>query len=272
MCFERTLTYEIVRARSSPPALFCVFQGTNASALEKDIGPEQFPINEHYFGLVNVSIAPCVCVCASAAASHCQNNSGVVYQNTARRDSTSRAGRWVLPSLRCFPCRLANMLMFCFLNRQSHKHSGRRPQKSFLFFLFPAVFNAHTRTHTLLFSLSLETHVTVTRCSRPSTSAGPSGRTCWPTRRSRRRRRTCSHVWLTSFTPSPRRRRKWASSRPRSSSRGCGRKTVTPSSSYFSPGGNPLVRNTPVSRNTEEKNIWQQDVSFFFLGFNYPKC
>ena len=31
-------------------------QGTNASALEKDIGPEQFPINEHYFGLVNVSI------------------------------------------------------------------------------------------------------------------------------------------------------------------------------------------------------------------------
>lgn len=34
----------------------CLFQGTNASALEKDIGPEQFPINEHYFGLVNVSI------------------------------------------------------------------------------------------------------------------------------------------------------------------------------------------------------------------------
>ncbi|ETE57201.1 Ubiquitin carboxyl-terminal hydrolase 46, partial [Ophiophagus hannah] len=27
--------------------------GTNASALEKDIGPEQFPLNEHYFGLVN---------------------------------------------------------------------------------------------------------------------------------------------------------------------------------------------------------------------------
>lgn len=34
-----------------------VFQGANASALEKDIGPEQFPINEHYFGLVNVSSA-----------------------------------------------------------------------------------------------------------------------------------------------------------------------------------------------------------------------
>ncbi|XP_008572057.1 PREDICTED: uncharacterized protein LOC103591397 [Galeopterus variegatus] len=29
------------------------WNGTNASALEKDIGPEQFPINEHYFGLVN---------------------------------------------------------------------------------------------------------------------------------------------------------------------------------------------------------------------------
>nr|XP_060615217.1 ubiquitin carboxyl-terminal hydrolase 12-A-like [Anolis sagrei ordinatus] len=27
--------------------------GANASALEKEIGPEQFPMNEHYFGLVN---------------------------------------------------------------------------------------------------------------------------------------------------------------------------------------------------------------------------
>uniref|UniRef100_A0A8C5TDI5 ubiquitinyl hydrolase 1 n=1 Tax=Malurus cyaneus samueli TaxID=2593467 RepID=A0A8C5TDI5_9PASS len=27
--------------------------GANASALEKEIGPEQFPVNEHYFGLVN---------------------------------------------------------------------------------------------------------------------------------------------------------------------------------------------------------------------------
>lgn len=31
------------------------FQGANASALEKEIGSEQFPVNEHYFGLVNVS-------------------------------------------------------------------------------------------------------------------------------------------------------------------------------------------------------------------------
>uniref|UniRef100_A0A8C9WX73 Ubiquitin carboxyl-terminal hydrolase n=1 Tax=Sander lucioperca TaxID=283035 RepID=A0A8C9WX73_SANLU len=29
------------------------FTGANASALEKEIGPEQFPVNEHYFGLVN---------------------------------------------------------------------------------------------------------------------------------------------------------------------------------------------------------------------------
>ncbi|XP_070327815.1 ubiquitin carboxyl-terminal hydrolase 12 isoform X6 [Odocoileus virginianus] len=28
-------------------------KGANASALEKEIGPEQFPVNEHYFGLVN---------------------------------------------------------------------------------------------------------------------------------------------------------------------------------------------------------------------------
>lgn len=36
-----------------PPPL----QGANASALEKEIGPEQFPVNEHYFGLVNVSFS-----------------------------------------------------------------------------------------------------------------------------------------------------------------------------------------------------------------------
>ena len=35
---------------------FLLLQGANASALEKEIGPEQFPVNEHYFGLVNVSV------------------------------------------------------------------------------------------------------------------------------------------------------------------------------------------------------------------------
>lgn len=34
---------------------FVHLQGANASALEKEIGSEQFPVNEHYFGLVNVS-------------------------------------------------------------------------------------------------------------------------------------------------------------------------------------------------------------------------
>lgn len=42
--------------------LHSVFQGANASALEKEIGPEQFPVNEHYFGLVNVSVSPLLCI------------------------------------------------------------------------------------------------------------------------------------------------------------------------------------------------------------------
>ena len=49
-------------------------QGANASALEKEIGPEQFPVNEHYFGLVNVrkhkfTISPCPCLCLSPSLS-----------------------------------------------------------------------------------------------------------------------------------------------------------------------------------------------------------
>lgn len=55
-----------------------VFQGTNASALEKDIGPEQFPINEHYFGLVNVSITKSSHTITKVIA---KENSGVVYPN-----------------------------------------------------------------------------------------------------------------------------------------------------------------------------------------------
>ena len=41
---------------SSSSSSFFSLQGANASALEKEIGPEQFPVNEHYFGLVNVSV------------------------------------------------------------------------------------------------------------------------------------------------------------------------------------------------------------------------
>lgn len=37
------------------PLVFIYFQGANISQLERDIGSEQFPANEHYFGLVNVS-------------------------------------------------------------------------------------------------------------------------------------------------------------------------------------------------------------------------
>lgn len=48
--------YLLVCSSCRRACVIFLFQGTNASALEKDIGPEQFPINEHYFGLVNVSI------------------------------------------------------------------------------------------------------------------------------------------------------------------------------------------------------------------------
>ena len=35
---------------------YFVLKGANASQLEKDIGSDLFPANEHFFGLVNVSI------------------------------------------------------------------------------------------------------------------------------------------------------------------------------------------------------------------------
>uniref|UniRef100_A0A8D3EBR7 Ubiquitin specific peptidase 12b n=1 Tax=Scophthalmus maximus TaxID=52904 RepID=A0A8D3EBR7_SCOMX len=46
------LLKNIFSDRVSPLSSF-LLQGANASALEKEIGPEQFPVNEHYFGLVN---------------------------------------------------------------------------------------------------------------------------------------------------------------------------------------------------------------------------
>lgn len=37
--------------------MLCFYiQGANISQLERDIGSDQFPPNEHYFGLVNVSL------------------------------------------------------------------------------------------------------------------------------------------------------------------------------------------------------------------------
>lgn len=49
-----------------------MFQGANISQLERDIGSEQFPPNEHYFGLVNVS-------------THLQHKSYINHNSTGRR-------------------------------------------------------------------------------------------------------------------------------------------------------------------------------------------
>lgn len=42
---------------------YCIFQGANISQLERDIGSDQFPPNERYFGLVNVSITLLLIIC-----------------------------------------------------------------------------------------------------------------------------------------------------------------------------------------------------------------
>lgn len=68
-----------------PVLSFCLLQGTNASALEKDIGPEQFPINEHYFGLVNVSITKSSHTIIKRSL---PKNTGVIYQNKLPRSSS----------------------------------------------------------------------------------------------------------------------------------------------------------------------------------------
>lgn len=188
-----------------------VFQGTNASALEKDIGPEQFPINEHYFGLVNVSITKSSHTITKAIA---KENTGVIYPNTL---SWVWVICWSVGAEVTVFVSCKNIGVFFQLISQRTLRNELHPPP--LFFVLMLV-------HMWLHSLSLETHVTVTRCSKRSTSAGLSGRTCWPIKPSRRRRKTCSHAWLTSSTPSPRRRRKWASSRRRSSSLGYGKKTV----------------------------------------------
>ncbi|XP_053561546.1 ubiquitin carboxyl-terminal hydrolase 12 [Bombina bombina] len=48
--------------------------GANASALEKEIGPEQFPVNEHYFGLVNLNFALNKCLEFESSAVHTFSN------------------------------------------------------------------------------------------------------------------------------------------------------------------------------------------------------
>lgn len=95
--------------------------------------------------------------------------------------------------------------------------------------LFPAqglISSAWMTSSLCVFFSSLGTRVTVTQCCRLCISAGRSGRMCWRIKSSRRRRRTFSPVWPTSSTASPRRRRRWAWSLPRSSSHVCGRRMV----------------------------------------------
>ena len=46
---------EITRLITMTKMFDFVLKGANASQLEKDIGSDMFPANEHYFGLVNVS-------------------------------------------------------------------------------------------------------------------------------------------------------------------------------------------------------------------------
>ncbi|XP_054246895.1 ubiquitin carboxyl-terminal hydrolase 12 [Indicator indicator] len=50
---EFFLLFPMPLSRTLRLLLLFLCLGANASALEKEIGPEQFPVNEHYFGLVN---------------------------------------------------------------------------------------------------------------------------------------------------------------------------------------------------------------------------
>ncbi|XP_048453617.1 ubiquitin carboxyl-terminal hydrolase 12-like isoform X4 [Rhincodon typus] len=60
--------------------------GINASALEKEIGPEQFPVNEHYFGLVNFGNT-CYCNSVLQALYFCRpfREKVLAYKNQPRR-------------------------------------------------------------------------------------------------------------------------------------------------------------------------------------------
>lgn len=84
-----------------------LFQGTNASALEKDIGPEQFPINEHYFGLVNVSITKSSRALTKVIAKNQKTLASFFKTNCC--ESCPRLDRLLFVRL------LANIGTFCFL-------------------------------------------------------------------------------------------------------------------------------------------------------------
>ena len=157
--------------------LLLVFQGANASALEKEIGSEQFPVNEHYFGLVNVSkhgikIVKCMIIVHTTKKKSLVNN--IHSNNPPHSDSCS------------IPC-----LHACVLPPSS-----------------------------------LETPVTVTQCSKPSTSAVRSGRRSWLTAANRGVRKNCSPAWLTWFTALQTRRGRWELSLQRSSLHDYAKRTV----------------------------------------------
>ncbi|XP_043360263.1 ubiquitin carboxyl-terminal hydrolase 12 isoform X6 [Dermochelys coriacea] len=63
--------------------------GANASALEKEIGPEQFPVNEHYFGLVNFGNT-CYCNSVLQALYFCQpfREKVLAYKSQPRKKET----------------------------------------------------------------------------------------------------------------------------------------------------------------------------------------
>ena len=48
------LVFLIIILKNSNPSLIPCTMGANASQLEKDIGSDLFPPNEHYFGLVSL--------------------------------------------------------------------------------------------------------------------------------------------------------------------------------------------------------------------------
>ena len=54
-CINLIFEFKMVISTCDYLYSFLFFQGANASNLEKEIGSDQFPTNEHYFGLVNVS-------------------------------------------------------------------------------------------------------------------------------------------------------------------------------------------------------------------------